>query len=76
MCNRRLARAGSYSFTDVLIAGSTIVKRIHLIELRLALEEARNKMPVPALSYTQPSITAGSTIVMAADINDLRNGVK
>jgi len=54
----------------------TLVKATHLTDLRGALDAARGLLLLPAISYTRPSIVAGTTTIAAVDINDLRNGVQ
>jgi len=45
-------------------------------ELRSNLDPARSAIGVPAVQYTDPTLTSGSTIVKAAHIQELRSGVK
>ena len=56
-------------FTDTLNS-SMVIKAIHMTELRSALDEARSAIGLAALVYTN------STVVKAAHVNELRNGVK
>jgi hypothetical protein len=72
-----LAGQSPTSFTDPLTPGSTIIRAVHLGELRQALTLARNQMTVwlPAIVFTHGPPTTGTPIT-AADINDLRNGVR
>src|ERR1700736_1878501 len=44
--------------------------------LRGALDAARSGTQLPAILCTRPSIAAGTTTISAADINDLRSGVR
>jgi hypothetical protein len=71
---------GSYTTDHTINAGVTIIKAAHLTELRTALDQARASvippMPLPAILYTTPNIVPGTTTISAADINDLRNGVR
>jgi len=72
-----LAGAGSVSWTDPTItAGVTLIRRVHLTELRSFLDEARSTLSLPAVVYTDPTITAGSTTIKAQHILDLRSGVQ
>jgi hypothetical protein len=71
--------AGSPSpiaFTLPTPTTSVTVRRQHLLDLRTALDAARSTLSLTALSYTDPTITAGSTAIKAAHITDLRNGTK
>jgi hypothetical protein len=72
---RALAGLGGAFYTDpTLSPGVTIVQAIHVANLRSALAAARNLLPVPASIW--PVITAGTSIISAADINDLRAKVR
>ena len=77
---RKLANGGvanDFSFIDpTLTVHSTVVKRIHVIDLRTALDAARSTLGLSALSYTDSTITIHSTPVKAIHLTDLRNGVK
>jgi hypothetical protein len=69
------AGMSAFSFTDAtLTPGVTTVRAIHLTELRTKLDEARSSLLLHPITYTYPG-TAG-TVIRAADIDDLRNGVK
>jgi len=68
---RTLAGIGTATFT-----GGTTILASHINELRSRLDEARSALSLAPVSYTDPSITAGSTVIKAAHIIDLRNGVK
>lgn len=64
--------ATAISFTDdTLTAGSTSVKRAHLIDLRLAVDAVRAVANQGAVSWAE-AITAGSTPVRASHITELR----
>ena len=67
------ALAGLTSFT---FANGPVVLATHLIELRDALALARAALALPALSFTQPSITSGATTILAVDVQELRDGVR
>ncbi len=69
---RAAAGLTAYSFTDPALSGR--VKSVHLTELRTALDAARTSLSVPAIVYANPG-TVG-TKVRAADLTELRNGVK
>jgi hypothetical protein len=44
--------------------------------MRSNLDAARLALFVPAVQYTEPTLTVGSTTAKAAHIQELRNGVK
>ena len=72
---RLLAALPLAAFTDPAPAG-VLIKRIHVIELRTALDSARALLALRTITYTTPAIVAGSTPIMKAHVDDLRNGVR
>ena len=50
-------------------------KGVHFTELRAALGQARSLLGLPPAGYSNPSLAAGDHI-RAADVNELREGVK
>jgi hypothetical protein len=68
---------GGGTYSDTAPSGVT-VKRVDIIELRTALDFARNQLGLPdlSLSRTDPNIIQNTTLIKAAHINDLRNAVK
>jgi hypothetical protein len=76
---RTLAALAPSTFTDPVLGSSMTIKAVHVRELRTALDDARSAlMLLPALSYTDSTLAtgAGATLVKAAHIQELRNGVK
>jgi hypothetical protein len=69
---RAAAGLGGGSFTDPL----TTIKTLAFEELRTALNQARAALGLIPISYTDPTLVAGTTVVKAAHIQELRNGVK
>jgi hypothetical protein len=67
----------SAPFTDnTLVAGVTVVKRVHLMELRTRIDALRARYGgLPAFSYTDPTITAGVTNIKAQQIVELRQAL-
>lgn len=62
----------AFTFTDdPLVAGTTMVKAIHLTELRTAVDQARAHAGLSAASWAE-TITAGSTTIKASHITELR----
>lgn len=57
---------------DPLVAGTTLVKSVHISELRTAINAVRTLAALGAGTYTDPTLTAGVTLVKAAHVNDLR----
>ena len=71
------ALAGSpapFAFTDTLNPGTTTIRSVHLTELRTVLDEARASLLLSAITYANSG--AAGTLIRAADINELQNGVK
>jgi hypothetical protein len=67
----------STTFTDpALTVQSTKAKALHITELRAKLNPSRSALGLTAQSYADGTITAFSTPIRAAQINELRNGVK
>lgn len=58
-----------------LTPGTTPVQRDHLLDLRTALDAARDTVSLSPLEYTDPAITAGLTPVRVQHVSELRNGV-
>jgi hypothetical protein len=72
---RLAAGIGAASFTDVDPTGLP-VKKIHIDQLRTALDPARLALGLPPMTYTDPTINALTTVVQAAHVEELRAGVK
>ena len=72
---RFMAGLSPSPFTDGSLA-SVAIKKIHVEELRAALNQARGAVGVPAITYTDPVLTSEVTTVKAAHIEQLRTGVK
>ncbi|MGZ8833649.1 MAG: hypothetical protein ACXW19_10705 [Thermoanaerobaculia bacterium] len=47
-----------------------------MTELRTALDAARSSIGLPAIVYTDPMITAGSTVMKAVHLTELRAGTQ
>jgi hypothetical protein len=52
------------------------VKAIHVQELRTASSAARTALGLSAVTYTDSSLTAGSSGVRAVHVQELRSSVK
>ena len=64
------------AFTDdPLVAGVTMIKAVHVAELRARIDGVRGKFALSAFSYSEPSITAGVSIVLAQAILELRTAL-
>jgi hypothetical protein len=73
---RTLANQGVFSFTDPTItAGVTAISAVHQSELRTVVNSALSTLSLTAIGYTNPTPTIGA-VISAADMNDLRNGIR
>ena len=59
----------------MLTPGVTPIRRVHLTELRVALDEAYAAAGRPAPDYTDPMVTAGETVIKASHVMELRAAV-
>ena len=77
--NRTVTATFSKSFTDdPLSAQVTPVKKVHITDLREAINTLRSNNGLSAYSYTDSTLTAGTTQAKVVHITDLRtalNGV-
>jgi hypothetical protein len=70
------ALATTVLFTDdPIVAGSTVVKRAHLVELRSAVNAVRATAGLTAQTFTDASVTAGVTMIRAVHIAELRTAL-
>jgi hypothetical protein len=68
--------ATTVSFTDAVLSSAIQVKAVHITQLRTAVNAMRATANLPAISYTDPTITAQSTKVKAAHVTELRAGAQ
>jgi hypothetical protein len=67
----------TFSFTDsTLTAGATQIKRVHITELRTALNAVYDAQAKAQPTYTDPTITASQTTIKKAHIAEIRSNVK
>lgn len=57
---------------DTIIPGETELKAVHIIELRNAINQLRNKRGFASYDWTDPTLTARSSPISAIHITDLR----
>jgi hypothetical protein len=68
--------ATTFTFTDEPLGPqSTIVKAIHLTELREAIDAARAARGLLAFAWTDPTITAGVTPIKEVHLTELRTAL-
>ena len=73
-CVRTFAGLPTFSWSSASLAGQPI-SAIDVQELRTALADARSAIGLPAMAFTDSTLIAGSTIIRAAHITELRAGV-
>lgn len=61
---------------DPTIGSGQFIRAQHITDLRAGLDAARSLIGVPAISYTDPSLVAGTTPVRAVHLQQLRAGVQ
>jgi hypothetical protein len=71
---RATAGLTAVTFAEPVSAG-VVIKAAHIEELRTALSTARSTIGVAPVAYTN-SLVARSTLVRAADVTEIRGGVK
>jgi hypothetical protein len=61
---------------DSTIASGQPVRATHIADLRTALNQPRTAAGLTSLTFTDPALTAGVTLIKSVDVTELRNGVK
>ena len=74
-CVRTFAELGAYPYTNTPAAGIPI-RAIDVQEMRIALSQAFSAIGLPAIAFTDPTITPSVTLIRAAHFNELRNVVQ
>jgi hypothetical protein len=68
--------AGAPAFTDnPLTAGTTNIRRVHITELRQAIEALRTRYTLGTFAWTDASLVTGVTPVKAAHLTELRTAL-
>lgn len=63
----------SVAFTDsTLTAGTSVIRALHIMELRIRINGLRARFSLSPASFTDPTITAGTTTIRALHIIELR----
>ena len=60
---------------DPLAAGVTLVKAVHVTDLRLAIDRERTRRSLPSFSWTDPVLVAGVTPVGAIHLAEMRTAL-
>jgi hypothetical protein len=68
-----LVSAPLWPFTDnVLTAGVSMIRAVHVTELRSRIDALRSRASLAAYAWTDPTLSAASTFVRVVHIADLR----
>jgi hypothetical protein len=70
---RTFAGLTAFTYTNAIAAGNPI-RTIDVQQLRVALNEARNAIGLPLVSFTDPVLTPGQTPLRSAHVLELRTG--
>jgi hypothetical protein len=65
----------SQTFTDPALAAGTLVKALHVTDLREAISTLRSRGGLGAFAWTDPTLTVRSTLVKAAHLSELRTAL-
>ncbi len=65
-----------YWTDNPLETGITIIKAIHITELRNAINTLRNNNSLPPYSWTDPTLTQGSSVIKPEHMNELRTAIE
>jgi microcystin-dependent protein len=60
---------------DPLTAGSTMIRAVHITELRTRINALRARVNLGAFVFTDPSLSSGTTMVRAQHIQELRTAL-
>jgi CSLREA domain-containing protein len=70
------AYESAIQFTDdPIVAGSMLIRAVHLSELRVAIDALRGRRSLSAMTWTDPAITAGVTSIRAIHLAELRSAL-
>lgn len=70
-----LAGQGTFTFSQAPTVGS-LIRASQVTEARSALNSARTALGLPALAFTDPGITVGTSIAKAVHATELRAGMQ
>lgn len=68
-------RAPSQFTDDPIVVGTTVIRVLHILELRSRIDAVRVARGLAAFTWTDPTLTPGSAIVKAQHILDLRSAL-
>jgi len=65
----------TFTFTDDPLTAQTLVRAVHIPELRAAIDSVRVARGLGAFVWTDPTLTPGSTPVRAVHVSELRTAL-
>ncbi len=75
-CTATFSNSSSAIFTDdPLVAGVTVIKRVHITELRAAANGLRAQGGLGSFPFTDPTLTVGVTTVKRVHVTELRTAL-
>ena len=64
------------AFTDApLVAAVTVIKAVHVTDLRLAIDRERTRRRLPSFAWTDPVLTPGITMPSAVHVVEMRTAL-
>jgi len=60
---------------DPLTAATSVIKAVHITELRTRIDAVRTQYGLGPYAYTDPTLTAGASIIRAVHISELRTAL-
>lgn len=75
---RLLLCAGTFTFTftdPALSAGSSPIRKVHIDELRSAINTLRQDAGLSVFNWTDPTLTAGSTLIRKVHLDEMRTAL-
>ena len=71
----RITAVGGLFTDDPLVSGSTVIRAIHVNELRVRIDAQRARRGLQPFAWSVPALTPGVTTIHAQHIVELRNAV-
>ena len=66
----------THTFTDpTLTTGLTLIRAVHIVELRTRTNAVRVANSLPAIQWTDPTLTPGGTMIKGVHVNELRSAI-
>jgi photosystem II stability/assembly factor-like uncharacterized protein len=66
----------TWGFTDdPLVPNTTIIRAVHVNELRSRIDSLRQRYGLSAFNWTDPNLSSGQTIIRAVHLTDLRSAL-